>query len=451
MHAPTFDLQSFIDRQRVGSVHATVLALCFLLLFIDGFDIFMLGKIAPAIAADFGVSTASMTLVVILQQVGLAAGAFVVSPLGDRLGRKRTLIVCAAIFGVLTIATAFTNSILSMAILRGITGLFLAGVLPIAVALISEFTPKARRATFIAVGMTGYSLGNAAGALAAIAVPTLGWQGGFWACGLMSLILVPLLVLKLPESLAHRSHRNSQDPAIARMIRKMDPRIELTGEEIFVSPGQARSASRTDPLELFRGGRLRISVVLFSACFLSMGSIALMAAWLPSFFNQMAGVPIERFAVAALFGLLGGVGGMLSIGWLMDRVHPTLPIPAFFLLYASAIFLLGQLSFDSIAFIPLLFALSFVQAGGQAGLNMVMARIYPVFVRSTGIGWAGGAGRIGGVILPLFGGFALASSFSLEVTLTVVAVPPLLVALLVLFLLPRRPDAAEGQADSHTA
>ena len=444
MQTPTFDLQSFIDRQRVGSVHATVLALCFLLMFIDGFDIFMLGKIAPAIAADFGVSTASMTLVVTLQQVGLAAGAFLVSPLGDRLGRKRTLVACAGTFGVLTIATAFTSSILSMAILRGITGLFLAAVLPIAVALISEFTPKARRATFIAVGMAGYSLGNAAGALAAIAVPTLGWQGGFWAGGLMPLLLIPLLVLKLPESLAHSSYRNPQDPAIARTIRKMDPAIELTGAEVFVSQGQTRGGSRADPFDLFRDGRLRVSAVLFSACFLSMGTIALLAAWLPSFFHQMAGVPIERFAVAALFGLLGGIGGMLSIGWLTDRVHPTLPIPAFFLLYAAAIFSLGQLSFESAAFIPLLFALSFFQAGGQAGLNMTMARIYPVFVRSTGIGWAGGAGRIGGVILPLFGGLALASSFNLQVTLAVVALPPLLVALLVLFLLPRRPEAANG-------
>ncbi len=441
MDARTFDLQDFVDRQRVGSVHVTVLLLCFLVMFIDGFDIFMLGKIAPAIAADFGVSRASMTLVVTLQQVGLAAGAFLISPLGDRLGRKRMLVFSAMAFGVVTVATAFTGSILSMAVLRGIAGLFLASVLPIAVALISEFTPKARRATFIAVGMAGYSLGNAAGALAAIAVPSFGWQAGFWAGGLAPLILAPILLLKLPESLAHRSYRDPQDPAIARTIKKMDPAIELTGEEVFVSKDRTSRGNRTNPLDLFRDGRLRASAVLFSACFLSMGTIALLAAWLPSFFDQMAGVPIERFAVAALFGLLGGIGGMLTIGWLMDHVRPNLPIPLYFILYAAAIFLLGQVSFESGAFIPLLFALSFFQGGAQAGLNMTMARVYPVFVRSAGIGWAGGAGRIGGVILPLFGGFALASAFSLQVTLTMVAIPPLLVALLVLALPPERERA----------
>jgi AAHS family 4-hydroxybenzoate transporter-like MFS transporter len=448
MHARTFDLQAFIDRQKVGMVHMTVLVLCFLIMFIDGYDMFMLGKIAPAIAADFGVSTASMTLVVTLQQIGLAVGAFLISPLGDRVGRKRMLVVCASAFGMLTIATVFTSSILSMAILRGITGIFLSAVLPLAVSLISEFTPKARRATFIAVGMTGFSFGNAGGALAAIAVPEFGWQAGFWAGGLAPLILVPILLLKLPESLAHSSYRNPQDPAIARTIRKMDPNIELTGDEVFVSTERSTKGGKTNPIDLFRDGRLGVSVVLFTACFMSMGTIALLAAWLPSFFSQMAGIPIERFAVAALFGLLGGIGGMLSIGWLMDRVHPTLPIPAFFVLYATSIFLLGQVSFESAAFIPLLFALSLFQGGGQAGLNMTMARIYPVFVRSSGIGWAGGAGRIGGVILPLFGGFALASAFSLQVTLMMVAIPPLIVALLALMLLPRSSSAEHQPRDA---
>ena len=81
------------------------------------------------------------------------------------------------------------------------------------------------------------------------------------------------------------------------------------------------------------------------------------------------------------------------------------------------------------------------QGGGQAGLNMVMARVYPPFVRSTGIGWAGGAGRIGGVVLPLFGGFALASAFSLELTLAMVALPPLVVAGLVFLLKPPPPQS----------
>jgi AAHS family 4-hydroxybenzoate transporter-like MFS transporter len=340
---------------------------------------------------------------------------------------------------LLSVATAFSPSIPAMAILRGITGLFLASVLPLAVALISEFTPVRQRAIFIAIGMTGYSLGNVGGAVTALLVPGFGWQSGFWVGGLMPLILIPFLLFCLPESLAFRVSRNPNDVMIPRTIARISPQVELTGAESFVAQDKRKAGTRRDPLDLFRDGRARTSVLLFSACFFSMGTIALLAAWLPSFFQQMAGISIQQFALSAMLGLLGGIVGMLSIGWLLDRIHPTLPIPIFFMAYAVAIMMLGQVPFNSPAFIPTLFLMALFQGGGQAGLNMMMARVYPTYIRSTGIGWAGGAGRIGGVALPLFGGFALASAFSLELTLTIVAMPPIMVAVMVLFLRPAKP------------
>lgn len=436
-----FDIQAFVDAQSLKPMHVTVLALCFLVMFIDGFDIFMVGKIAPAIAEDFGVTPAHMTIVFLLQQIGLALGAFLLSPLGDYFGRKRMLVISFALFGVLTVATAFSPSILILAILRGVTGLFLASVVPLAVALISEFTPRHRRAMFIAVGMAGYSLGNVAGSFAALLVPDFGWQSGFWLGGMMPLLLLPFMLLCLPESLYFRAGKNPRDPMIARVIRRLAPQTELTGDETFVAPDN-KPGKRPDPRDLFRDGRARTSIVLFSACFFSMGTIALLAAWLPSFFMQMAGISIQKFALSAMIGLLGGIFGMLSIGWFVDRWHPTLPVPVFFVGYAVAITSLAHVPFESPAFIPTLFLMAMFQGGGQAGLNMVMARVYPPFVRSTGIGWAGGAGRIGGVVLPLFGGFALASAFSLQLTLAMVALPPLLVAVLVLFLTPQKQAAA---------
>lgn len=439
MNPQAFDVQKFVDEQALRPVHLVVLALCFLVMFVDGFDIFMVGKIAPAIAEDFGVSSAHMTLVILLQQIGLALGAFLISPLGDYYGRKRMLVISFALFGLLSLATAFSPSIPAMAILRGVTGLFLASVLPLAVALISEFTPRRQRAIFIAIGMTGFSLGNVGGAVTALLVPDFGWQSGFWVGGLMPLMLLPFLLFCLPESLAFRASRNPHDAMIRRTIARIAPQVELTGAETFVGQGKREARTRRDPLDLFRDGQAHTSIILFSACFFSMGTIALLAAWLPSFFLQMAGISIQQFALSAMLGLLGGIVGMLSIGWLLDRIHPTLPIPAFFIANAVAIVMLGQVPFDSPAFIPTLFLMSLFQGGGQAGLNMMIARVYPTYIRSTGIGWAGGAGRIGGVVLPLFGGFALASAFSLQLTLVIVAAPPVVVAIMVLFQKPDRP------------
>lgn len=439
-----FDIQAFIDRQKIGAPHYVVLLLSTLIMFIDGFDIFMVGKIAPAIAKDFGVTPAAMTLVFLLQQVGLAVGAFFVSPLSDIYGRKRMLVISAIIFGLLTVVTAFASSILMLAILRGISGLFLAGVLPAAVALLAEFTPRHRRSTFIAFAIAGYSAGSAAGAAIALLVPTYGWESGFWIGGLMPLALVPVLIFWLPESLAYRVGRNPADPVIPRTVARIDRDIALNGDEVFVS-GETRDpkARKSNVFDVFREGRARTTIIVWSACLLSMGNIALLAAWLPTFFQEMGGISIQRFALTYMFGFAGGLAGTVTIGFLMDRIRPTRLIPAYYLGTATALILMGHIPFGTPAFMVLLVCWTFCQSGGQAGLNMLMTQVYPTSIRSTGLGWAGGAGRIGGVIAPLFGGLALASAFTLPLTLTLIALLPIGVALLVMLLRPIRPEPTQ--------
>jgi len=430
----SFDIQAFIDEQRIRPVHYAVLAICLAAMFIDGFDIFMVGKIAPAIAHAFGVPPAGMTLVFLLQQSGLAFGSFLVSPLADFFGRKRMLVSLSLIFGLLSILTVCSTSIVMLATMRGISGIFLAGILPIAVAMLSEFTPRQRRATFVAVGMAGYSLGNVAGAGTALLVPRFGWEGAFWVGGIMPLLLVPVMLLSLPESLSFRATRDPADPRIPRTIRRIAPDVTLRSDERFVVGRGDRPANKPNPLDLFRDGRAKVSAILFAACTLSMGTIALLAAWLPSFFQQMAGISIQRFAIAALIGLLGGIAGMLTIGFLMDRIRPVRLLPTYFVGYGCALILLGRIEFGSPLFVPMLFAVAFFQGGGQAGLNMLMAQVYPTAIRSTGVGWAGGAGRIGGIFLPLFGGYALHAAFSLQSTLAFIALAPFVVAMLLLLL-----------------
>lgn len=441
----SFDVQQFIDRQRLKAVHYRVLAMLTVVMFIDGFDIFVVGKIAPAIAADFGVTPAAMTLVFLLQQMGLAVGAFLVSPLFDKFGRKRSLMLCCGVFGLLSVATTFATSILAVAVLRGLAGLFLAAVLPGAVALVAEFTPERRRSTFIALSIAGYSAGSAAGAAAALLIPDYGWQAAFWIGGLLPLALVPLLGLLLPESLTFRVERNPQDPAIARTLALIEPDIQLTGEERFVTPERPGKGGKAHVVDVFRDGRARTTTLVWLACLLSMGNIALLAAWLPTFFQEMAGISIQRFAVVSMIGFLGGMVGTVTIGFLMDRFAPNRLIPLYYLGIAATLVLIGTVPFESPYFVPLLLAWSFCQSGGQAGLNMLMTRIYPTAIRSTGIGWAGGAGRIGGIIAPLLGGLALASAFSLQFTLAIIAISPALVALIVANIRPLREEMPAGE------
>jgi len=445
-----FKVQEVIDAQPIRPIHLRILAICVFIMFIDGLDIFLVGKIAPAIVQDMGETSAAMTLVFLFQQIGLAVGAFTATPLADRFGRRRLLILCSCVFGVLTFLTGFATTIWQLALLRGASGLFLSGGLPIAVSLLSELTPQRRRGTFIAISFAGYSLGGAAGgAIAAWVIDIHGWQSGFWIGGVLPLLSIPLMIFCLPESLPFLVLRNPRDPRIPATIRRLAPDVRLTGDEIFQTSAGAATLQQTRLLDIFRAGRARNTTILWIACVLSMGNIALMAAWLPTFFHDMAGIPIQRFAVFAMIAFLGGLAGTFMMGWLLDRIRASRLIPAFYLMLGGVIMLLGIIPFEARLFVVVLMAFNFFQTGGQTGLNTMMTKVYPTSMRATGLGWAGGAGRIGGILLPVMGGLAVSAHLSLQQTMAIIGVMPVIVACAVLFL--RDPSTGADAPDQQSS
>ncbi|HWW65230.1 MAG TPA: MFS transporter [Sphingomonadaceae bacterium] len=430
-----FNVEAFIDRQRIRGPQLLLLLVCILVCFIDGFDIFMIGKIAPAIAAGFHEPAEAMTLLFLCQQIGLAVGAFLVAPLADRFGRRTMLVVAMAIFGVLTLASVLAQTLVQLSVMRGIAGIFMSAGLPMALALLSEMTPRARRSTFLSIALAGYASGSAAsGAVAAWLIDIYGWQSGFWIGGIVPLACIPLLLLFVPESLKYRAERNPADPRIARIVRRIDPSVALSGDEIFVLADSGAKAQKARLLDVFLDGRAWMTTILWACCLLSMANIAMLGAWLPTFFQTMAGIPIQRFAIVAMIAYGGGLVGTLSIGYLMDRVRATTLIPLYYIGLAGALLAMGAVPFDAPFFLAILIFWSFVQTGGQAGLNTFITQVYPPRMRSTALGWAGGAGRIGGVISPVFGGLAIAQHLSLQATLAFAAAPPLIVAILVFLL-----------------
>lgn len=440
-----FDIEDFVDRQRIGRAQIAVLLVCGLVCFIDGFDIFMVGKIAPAIAADFGQPSEAMAFLFVCQQIGLAAGAFVISPLGDRFGRRRMLVWACAAFGLVTLVSIHAQTLTQLALLRGLAGVFMAAGLPIALALISEMTPKHHRSMFIAIALVGYSSGNAAsGAIAAWLLDIYGWESGFVIGGVVPLICIPLLLIFVPESLKYQAERNPTDPGIADTVRRMDPAVQLTGNEEFVLGTGAAKPQKAKLLDIFSDGRGWMTGLIWAACILSMTNIALLASWLPTFFQEMAGIPIQRFAISAMIAYLGGVAGMLSIGWLMDRFSPSRLISLYYVALAGALVAMAWVPFEAALFVGVLIFWNFVQTGGQGGLNTLVTQVYPPRMRSTALGWAGGAGRVGGVLAPLYGAFAIEQNFSLQTTLGIAAVGPLIVAVLVFLLSYTRMSRQEG-------
>ena len=69
-------------------------------------------------------------------------------------------------------------------------------------------------------------------------------------------------------------------------------------------------------------------------------------------------------------------------------------------------------------------------SGGYTGLYAVAAKIYPIAIRSTGVGWAIGLGRSGAVIGPGIAGYMIAAGFSVTANFITFAVPIMIGGLL---------------------
>jgi AAHS family 4-hydroxybenzoate transporter-like MFS transporter len=128
-------------------------------------------------------------------------GALLFGPLADRVGRKKIIIFSTVAFGIGALATAFVGDVASLVTIRFLTGLGLGGAMPNAVALTSEFNPRRRRSTMVMIMFCGFSIGAALGGLLAAAlIPQFGWRSVFVIGGVAPLLLVPILMVRLPES-----------------------------------------------------------------------------------------------------------------------------------------------------------------------------------------------------------------------------------------------------------
>jgi AAHS family 4-hydroxybenzoate transporter-like MFS transporter len=432
--APRFDVAAFIDERPIGFREIFTLVIVSTVLFLDGFDMYFLGKILPAIATGLGGTPVDMQPVVTYQQWGMVLGAIVMPPLADRIGRKPVLALCLLVFGSFSLWSAYATSFEMLAWLRGISGIFFSSMLPVGLALLSEATPRRRRALFLSISLVCFSGGNlASGAMTAWWLDELGWQGFFIIGGIVPLGGM-LLLLAIPESVSFRVNRDAKDPAIPRVLRKMDRELVLKGDEQFHMGDQNR-VDKLGPLAVF-GARFRTqTIMLWAIFFLALGNIALLANWLATYMHVMAGLPIETFALYMIYGYFGGACGTLAMGWLMDRLNPYWIIAAYFVIDAIAIASLGYIAPEmAIMFVTALMVWNFCQVGGQTGLNNLATLGYPPEMRSSGIGWAGAIGRFGGVLFPFLGGRALEFEVPLKTIMLSAAAPALVVAMLILVL-----------------
>jgi len=416
----------------------------------DGYDLVVYGTVVPLFLRDPGqigeVTPALAGALGSYALIGVLVGALLAGSVADVIGRRKVMLTAYAWFSVGMALTALAASTTTFGLLRFVTGIGVGALVATTGALVAEFAPAGKKNLANAITYSGVPLGSLLAALLAILLlDVIGWRGMFWIGALPLVTLLPLAFLKMPESPAWLASRGRLDEAQAVAARTgvtlAEPRTE--GPEVVAPVAEGRAgfaglAGRTYLLPTFLLGLLSATGLLL---------VYALNTWLPELMGR-AGFSTNG-SLAFLLVLNGGaVLGALAASRFADRFGPKRVVAASFLLGAVALALLT-------VSLPLGVLLAFVAvvglgtSGTQILIYGFVATYYRTNVRSAGVAWCAGFGRLGGIGGPLIGGLLVASGIALNTIFYVLTALAVVGALLTLVV--PTADARHAQAARRTA
>jgi AAHS family 4-hydroxybenzoate transporter-like MFS transporter len=425
--ATALDIREFIDDRPVSRYQLAVAAMCALIVFLDGFDAQAIGYVAPALTAAMGIPRAVLGPVISSGLVGMMIGALVSGPLADRIGRRPVLIGCTLIFGIGSLFTASAQSVEALAAFRVITGLGMGGAMPNAIALTSEYMPRRRRGTAVTTMICGFSLGAAVGGFVTAAIiPRFGWQSVFIVGGVAPLLIAGAAFLWLPDSIRFQLVRGGYEDRVRATLARIAPGTPLPSS-LSASDEDGESGRGFALARLFAGRRAIGTVLIWTVYFMNLLNLYFLNSWLPTIMSD-AHLPVATaIRLTALFQA-GGIGGAILLGALLDRRFSFWVLAGSSLWAAVFVVLIGWSGASPVLLAVTITAAGLGIIGGQNASHALAAAYYPIAIRSTGVGWALGIGRIGSIAGPLLGGLLLARGTGIAQVFWAAAIPAVIAA-----------------------
>jgi AAHS family 3-hydroxyphenylpropionic acid transporter len=355
---------------------SVVVAVCFAIAALEGYDIQALGVAAPAMGAALRLAKDQVGFAGSAAMAGLVIGAVFGGWLADRIGRKPVLVASVAWFGVFSLITALAFDANTLMLARLATGLGFGGAMPNMIAIAVEICSPSRRAATVTTMVVGMPAGGALAAIVTRFAPeTFDWRLIFIIGGLAPLAIAPLAHWLLPETRPQQA------------------------------AGQRRSLAA-----LFGGGRAVGTLLLWTAFALTLILLYLMLSWLPTLVIAK-GLPREAGSLAAICFNLAAVAGGLILGLVVDRLGFRWPLAATYLALSAAMAALA-IANGVWPIMALASLTGFLVVGSLFSIYALAPFYYPAAARGTGTGAAVGAGRVGSIVGPSVGGLLLAGGAS---------------------------------------
>lgn len=391
--------------------HAVVtVAICFLIAVIEGLDIQAAGIAAAGISEHFGLDKPQLGVFFSAGILGLLPGALAGGRFADRIGRKKVLICSTAVFAVFTLCTVWVNSFHSLLAVRFLAGAGLGAAMPILITLASEAVRPQNRGRAVGLMYCGMPVGAAI--LSLIAATDFGadWKNVFYLGGLLPIVVIPLMMLLLPES-----------------------------REFLQAQNQAGSAENAAPKasfkDLFNADNLIRTLCIWVSYFFTLMVVYIMLSWLPSLFMEL-GFSRKEGSTAQFYFMLSATAGTIVLGLLTDRWKKAYVI---ILMYGGI--LAGLFALNSAGSLTQMYMASALVGAFVIGCQGVLYAfggiVYPTAMRGTGVGVGSAVGRIGAMLGPAIAGQLLAAGFGAAGVISA-AIPCIIISAVFMLLLVRR-------------
>jgi len=422
------NIYALVGDSKFNRFHGRILFWCMLILIIDGYDLAVVGAALPAIMQDMNVDPTSAGIMAGSALLGTMLGAIFLGTLADRIGRPRMIAICVALFSIFTAVAGFTDNPVSFSIARFIAGLGIGGVLPVCTAQMGEYSPLKLRTRLITLVFAGYSVGGILVALTAKQlIESYGWQWVFYVAGL-PVLLIPFILKSMPQSLGYLL-RNGRQDELREIVGKIEPGHAVADTLVVTGNVAMQNTEATPVRDLFKQGRGFSTVMIWTAFMTGLFMVYALNSWLTKLM-AMAGFSLGSALNFVIVFNLGSIAGAMVGGWLSDKLSIKHVLVCFYITGAIALTLLGYTR-DTTALFAVVFLVGASTLGTQLLAYAYAGDFYPSEIRSTGVGFASGVGRIGAIVAPVLIGWLVSLSLPLQQNFMAISLAGLIGALAV--------------------
>ncbi|WP_064198580.1 MULTISPECIES: MFS transporter [Emticicia] len=411
-----------LSNRPMTSFQWLMVAICFILNFNDGIDVLIVSFSSTEIIKDWGLSKTEMGYIFSAGLAGMTFGAFLIAPQADKFGRRRIFLISVGMIALGMLSVGICQQYSLMLLLRFITGLGIGGILPTMAATAAEFSNQKYRDFNVGLVQAGWPIGAIlTGLLCAKFIPIFGWHTMFLGAGCVSLLMWLMVYFFMTDSLEFMFNNPNAHTleAANKLLIKLNqpsleslPKIENTIEKVGVSA-------------LFTNTYKNSTIKVWIAAFFGFMTLYTLMSWVPTIAKD-SGLPFELATWVGIMLNIGAAIGSASVGAIGSQFGLRQTIFTFMLV---AFVVMQTYAFSTLTttliFILVLLIGFFVQ-GGFNGIWPTLSRIYEAKIRTTGVGYTVGIGRVGAILGPLVFGYFSDLGLSIQALFIAFSIPLLM-------------------------